>query len=53
MVDNQSAKVQHFSQILLLGVVFFANSKPKSEKSDEMFGTYRFSSYICKYNPNG
>ncbi len=32
MVDNQSAKVQHFSQILLLVGMFFTNYNPESEK---------------------
>ena len=35
MVDNQSAKVQHFSQILLLVGMFFTNYNPESEKNVE------------------
>ena len=47
MVDNQSAKVQHFSQILLLVGMFFTNNNPESEKMWKKFGTYHISFYIC------
>lgn len=45
--------VRFFSLISLIWGTFSANYTSKSEKSDEIFGTYRISSYICKYNPNG
>ena len=52
MVDNQSAKVQLFSQILLIGGMFFANSKLESKIMWKNFGTYHISFYICIWKDN-